>query len=324
VDEGRTGADGTTAGQATQMVRMLLGARRYDDAVDAARRALVERPDDSTLLVLLSTAFVHTGRGDEAVDAAQRAIAADPGLAVAHGALGDAHLLGTERWHHAVDAYSRAIAIDPHESSYFTGRAQATLHYVPDGTPIRRRSSGTEAMASARADAMRALALEPDSALPHVVYAKVELSARNPIGARQAAEHALRIDPNSAIALQVRGIALQQLGDIEGASQSFVDAAREDPRSDAPIRLLRNVKVSIPLAIVAAVFGVRVVVGIAAATGFSEVAAGVAAVVVLLATAAWYAVRRRRLRRRMIPAARAALAHDRRIRVRSNRRARRA
>lgn len=300
----------------------LLAAGRYADAAATARSRLAADPADVSLLIVLAASLTSLGEADAAVDAATRAIAAAPEQARCHGALGDAHLIATRKYRRAIDAYNEAARIDPMEPSYFTGRAQATLHIVPErrrSTPPKpgaawasRRNGG--ALLSARRDAEHARRLDPNSATVHVVMAKVLMAEGRQLTARQAVEYALRLDPSNVVALQVSGLALQQVGDVRGASESFVSAARHDPRSNTSLNLLRNMRVSVPIGAFGTFALVRIAAASGVALGFPEWAAGLLAVVVLGSIVGWDLARRRRLRREFTPAARDALQHDRQLR----------
>lgn len=305
-------ADPGPVGDASRRASALVVAGQYARAAEVARTALATDPDNAGLLVTLSLALTHSLDGAGACEAADRAIAAAPDWAAGHGALGDAHLIATRHWPAAVEAYNQAIRLDPSEYSYFTGRAQATLHLAPEGKFLtsKRRTFRDEVLRSARRDADYALHLEPHAPLSHVTLGKVLIATEQPLAAKAAADRALAIDPTNDVALQVRGIALQQLGDVRSASEAFVSAARQNPRSEAPMQLLRGLKVTGPLSF----FLLWIALRVAASSGASGPVAGILGVLLAAGVIGYYLLKRRQAARQIAPEARRALQLDRQLR----------
>lgn len=291
----------------------LLAARQYQQAVAEARAGLATNPEDPDLLVILSMALCELEDGTGACDAAQRAIALAPDWARAHAALGDAHLMVTRNGHAAFNAYNTAARLDPEQYTYFTGRAQATLFMLPrrQVVEVQTKSRRTEMIQSAERDAEYAVRLAPNSALAHAVKARVYLAGGQAFLAKACSERALSIDPTYSFAMQTRGLALQQLGDVRGASEAFVAAGKQDPRSGSSIGHLRKLKVAAPVSLLVVFIASRLVLA-SAETGSTAgyVFAGFVVGAALLAYVIWRVQRFRQL----TPEAQRALRVDRKLR----------
>jgi adenylate cyclase len=64
------------------MAMALIELRRFDDAVDAAKKALRQNPTHSAGYRCLACAFAHLGRGAEAREAAARVLERDPAFTI--------------------------------------------------------------------------------------------------------------------------------------------------------------------------------------------------------------------------------------------------
>jgi tetratricopeptide (TPR) repeat protein len=290
-----------------------LAGGQYERAAAEARAGLATNPENPELLVTLASALTDLGDGRGACEAAERAISLAPEWARAHGALGDAHLIATRNGHAAFNAYNAAAQLDPHNYSHFLGRAQATLFLLPrrQVIEVRTKTRRKELLESAARDAEYALQLAPESALAHTVRGRVHLAAGEWWYANEAAKRALSINPTSSFALQTRGVALQHLGDVRGASEAFVSAGKQDPRSEHSIKHLRNLKVAAPASIVALWVASRFLFAIGENSG----TAGMVFVAIVVAiSSAVYLVWRARRAREMTPEARRALEVDRKLR----------
>ena len=298
-------------GLARRRASTLFAAGQYEQAAAEARAGLAVDPEDAALLVTLASALTELDdkRGCEA---AERAVALAPDWARAHGALGDAHLVTTRNGHAAFQAYNAAAQLAPEQYTHYAGRAQATLLLLPGRRQIEvTKKRRNELLASAARDADYAIVLAPDSSFAHTVRARVHLAAGESWYANEAAKKALSIDPTSSYALQARGLAMQQLGDVRGASEAFVAAGRQDPRSEQSIKHLRNLKVAAPASLAAVWVASRIV--LAASGGGSS--AGVTFTSILFATALLvFLLWRRRRVGQMSAEAQQALRVDRQLR----------
>ena len=64
------------------MAMALIELRRFDDAIDAAKKALRQNPTHSAGYRGLACAFAHLGRGAEAREAAARVLERDPAFTI--------------------------------------------------------------------------------------------------------------------------------------------------------------------------------------------------------------------------------------------------
>ncbi|HEY7069684.1 MAG TPA: hypothetical protein VH479_06215 [Acidimicrobiales bacterium] len=267
-------------GGAKDRARALIGMGRYDEAATAAREGLAGEPADPQLALLYAIALCET-RDKDAVAAARRAVELQPDRAKAHQVLGWA----TYRSGHfarAADLLAHAISLEPHDSESHVMRAEALIRMVSGSRAHRRMDH--KLTAEAHAHAAEAVRLRPTSAGGYLAHAKACLAERDPAGATHWAEQALSVAPDNPIGHQVLGLAARQRGDVRSAADHFVEAGKLDPRSDAPIRMLRDLRTGLPgiiallvifrllglfdLALGPAIGGIVFVVGVLAVLGY--------------------------------------------------------
>lgn len=305
-------ADLNAARSAKARAHALIGLKRYADAADAARSGLVADPHDADLYILVALGSCESGRPDDAVEAGRRAVALAPSHAAAHRALGLA--LGKAKQHGAAaGALAEAINLDPWHAHSHVVRAETLLHM--SGGVLRRAKHRRELFAEADRHAAEAVRLDPNDAGGYFVHAKVALARKDGGIADKWALRGLAREPDHHVGHQLRGLAAEMRNEPGSAADHFVAAGKLDPRSRTSTSLLRGVRASLPIGVLAAYIIVRVlVVSGRAIGGVVAVAAGVLAIAFL----AWYLLAPRwQARRVMSPAARQALDRDRRLRGRT-------
>ena len=156
-------------------------------------------------------------------DAAARAVAANPDLAEAQHARGQVDWAFEWDWPAAEAAFRRAIELDP---SY------SFVHLV-----LAHLLSQTGRHVEAEPFMRRARELDPLNPLPNALSSQVAFQARDYAGALQHANRAIALDQEFWIGHQMRGQALEGLGDHELALKALATAARISGQNSKPISL---------------------------------------------------------------------------------------
>ncbi len=187
---------------------------RHDLAIDEARLALAEDPDDSFAHALLASSLGHVEKFDEATREVHQAIHLDPDFAFAHS-IHASILTDRNRYTEAASAIAEAIRLEPQEPSHYSRSAAIQL----------QQSKWEEALE----DADRALALDPE----HVQATNLRALALMRLGrkaeAGQALDAALSKEPDNATSHANRGWTLLEEGSHEKAMEHFREALRLDP-----------------------------------------------------------------------------------------------
>jgi TolB-like protein/DNA-binding winged helix-turn-helix (wHTH) protein/Flp pilus assembly protein TadD len=156
-------------------------------------------------------------------DAAVRAVAANPDVAEAQHALGHVDWAFEWDWPAAEAAFRRAIELDP---SY------SLVHLV-----LGHLLSQTGRHAEAEPFMRRARESDPLNPLSYALSSQVAFQARDYADALQHANHAIALDQEFWIGHQMRGQALEQLGDDDLALKALASAARLSGQNSKPISL---------------------------------------------------------------------------------------
>lgn len=90
---------------------------------------------------------------------------------------------------------------------------------------------GRDVAAAAQDQIARATAIAPDSADVQIGAAEIQLRLGQPAAVRDLADRGLELDPGSSKANHLKGLALQSLGDVQGAVAAFEAATEADPYS---------------------------------------------------------------------------------------------
>ncbi|MCB5184100.1 tetratricopeptide repeat protein [Methylobacillus gramineus] len=195
----------------------LEGQKKFEDAVQAYRKALAINPSISEMHFNLGAVLSQLGRDDEAITSYQRAIAISPGLAVAHFNL--ATLLQTRLLlDEAIQHYRQAVGIEP-------GFYEA---YGSLGTALQQQGHLDDAIACYR----QALAIS-DHALGHFNLAT---ALRDHGGLEQAIAHyrqAIVLQPRYADAYNNMGEVFRDQGDMQQAVTCYQQALLITPGHQA-------------------------------------------------------------------------------------------
>lgn len=199
-----------------------LSVRRYDEALDAARRALAVEPANGAALALASQALIGLDRYPEAAQAARLTIASRP------------------EWANGYRLLSIALRQTPgfkqgHGTAEGLSAATEAVRLAP-AVPLYHANLAETSAAAGRFDladqAIRhAISMSPASAATWVSASFVAIQARNWQAAEQAARRALMIEPGNYVAMNNLGVATNRWGGGYAGAVAFLDAARVDPRS---------------------------------------------------------------------------------------------
>jgi len=156
-------------------------------------------------------------------EAALRAVAANPDVAEAQHALGHVKWAFEWDWPPAEAAFRRAIQLDP---SY------SLVHLI-----LAHLLSQTGRHAEAEPFMRRARELDPLNPLSYALSSQVAFQARDYAGALQHANRAIALDQEFWIGHQMRGQALEELGDHDLALKALATAARLSSQNSKAISL---------------------------------------------------------------------------------------
>lgn len=202
---------------AAQRAMILQQQRRYGDAEQQWRQALVADPHDAFAHAMLALCLAEREAWPEAAFEAQQAIGLQPDSPTGHYAF--AHIqYRRDRFDEAEAAIRQAIQIDPYDADHFSLLAAIRFEQ-------RRWPGALEA-------AEEGLKLDPE----HVqlnnlrAMALVKLGRRAEAGATIGA--ALSRNPDSAVTHANQGWALLHGGDHKKALEHFREALRLDPESE--------------------------------------------------------------------------------------------
>jgi TolB-like protein/DNA-binding winged helix-turn-helix (wHTH) protein/Flp pilus assembly protein TadD len=156
-------------------------------------------------------------------EAALRAVAANPDVAEAQHALGHVKWAFDWDWPAAEAAFRRAIQLDP---SY------SLVHLI-----LAHLLSQTGRHAEAEPFMRRARELDPLNPLSYALSSQVAFQARDYAGAMQHANRAIALDQQFWIGHQMRGQALEELGDHDLALKALATAARLSGQNSKAISL---------------------------------------------------------------------------------------
>ena len=201
-------------------------------AIDAFQRATVADPTYAlgwaNLAMAYGTSPINSDVDPRRVfpaarESAVRAVAANPDVAEAQHALGHVKWAFDWDWPAAEAAFRRAIDLDP---SY------SLVHLI-----LAHLLSQTGRHAEAEPFMRRARELDPLNPLSYALSSQVAFQARDYAGALQHANRAIALDQEFWIGHQMRGQALEELGDHELALKALAAAARLSGQNSKPISL---------------------------------------------------------------------------------------
>lgn len=151
---------------------------------------------------MLATIAQKLGRGGLAADLLERAIEADPDRVGTHMDLGNI-LIDQEKTDEAAVAFEKGVALAP-------GNAMAH-HMLGIAFLLQGK------LADAEAAFRRSLAIEPGYANAYHALADLYLQKSDPRAALEACESSLALTPGNGSTLGLKAVALNELGDRDGA-----------------------------------------------------------------------------------------------------------
>ena len=201
-------------------------------AVDFFQRATVADPTYSlgwaNLAMAYGTSPINSDVDPRRVapaarEAAVRAVAANPDVAEAQHALGHVNWAFEWDWPAAEAAFRRAIELD---------RSYSLVHLI-----LAHLLSQTGRHAEAEPLTRRGRELDPLNPLSYALSSQVSFQARDYAGALQHANRAIALDQEFWIGHQMRGQALEELGDHDLALKALAAAARLSGQNSKPLSL---------------------------------------------------------------------------------------
>ena len=203
---------------------------RYDEAVEAYKKAVELDPDDAYPWNGLGEVYRHLGRYDEAIKAYQKAIELDANYAYPWNNLGNVHAaLG--RYDEAIKAYQKAIELDANYAypSNNLGNIYAALGRYDEAIKAYRR----------------AIELDADFAYPWNGLGNVYADLGRYEEAREAYWKALEIgslsEHEQAVVWNGLGNVYDDLGRYDEAVEAYKKAVELDPDDAYPWNGLGNV-----------------------------------------------------------------------------------
>ena len=201
-------------------------------AIDSFQQATVADPDYALAWANLAMAYGTTPINSDvdparvvtaAREAALRAVSANPDVAEAQHAIGHVKWAFDWDWPAAEAAFRRAIELD---------RSYSLVHLI-----LAHLLSQTGRHAEADALMRRGRELDPLNPLSYALSSQVAFQARDYSTALQYANRAIALDGEFWIGHQMRGQALEQLGDPDRALNALATAARLSGQNSKPISL---------------------------------------------------------------------------------------
>ena len=206
---------------------------RNEEALDAARQALSQDPDDVSSRAVLALSLAELGRKDEARRAAEEVVEQEPDVGLSHYVLAHVALEGGRR-KDALASVRVAIQIEPENPDYHAFEAQLF-------TSARRWKQALSA-------ADKALELDPEHVSAKNLRSMVLASMGRADEAHEEADDVLRLAPDDSVGHANRGFAYLHQRDVPKALEHFSEALRLDPENDyARAGLVEALKARNPL-----------------------------------------------------------------------------
>ena len=176
-----------------ERARVLLAARRYQDAAALAYQCAASRLGDPNPLIIASWAEIGLRNRDAAAQAARQAVALAPGLPEAH----------------------RVLVAALTQLAYARARS------------ITRRRTTRPALAAAR----RLVELAPEEVTSHWAMTDAAVASQKVRLAVSSSSTALEMAPQSAMTWLLRARAARRAGDLQVAESAVREALRLDPEN---------------------------------------------------------------------------------------------
>ena len=189
--------------------------RDYPEAVECFSRVIALRPEVAAGYRARAKAYLELGRRSDALNDLDRAIRLKPDDPALYAERAEV-LFRQKAYAPAIADCDKVLALDPGWVAVRGRRAecQAALGDTP----------------AARADFAAAIEGDPANAAHYfVARANLELDNEQYAACVNDCDAALRLDPSSHAALQVRGLARRELGDLDGAEADLTQSIRLNP-----------------------------------------------------------------------------------------------
>ncbi len=193
------------------------------------RHGLAADPDSASLNLLLSIASCENGDYDEAVAAAQRAVVLRPENWAAQRTLGwSTYKAG--RGDEAIKILTHALSLNPDDAMTHVMLADVQLRTIPRSLMGRKlqRSQLAQQIDHHGAEAIR---LDPDRADGYVIRSKAAILQGDTFRASSWASEAVKREPDNPVAHQALGMSAELHGDTRAAADHYVTAGKLNPRS---------------------------------------------------------------------------------------------
>jgi len=201
-----------------------------NEALEAGRRAAMQRQQDPEALNQLGLCMIDLGMWNHAEACLLRAVKVAPHLAAGHLNLGIV-FERTGRFDEAKREYKRAIAVDPYHLEALLQFGQLLVQQID--------------YLGAAGCAERVLSIDPDSVQGHLLSSLALVGLNQPQKAADHAVRAVQLDPLDAQALRLSGEILQSIGRIEEAKERLVRSIEIEPQQGfAYYALVRGYRVT--------------------------------------------------------------------------------
>lgn len=199
--------------------QVLLRQRRFAEAADALRQALLLAPQDDVVRETLARSQFQAGRYDEAAETLERLLRSERfrERADLHTLLGECHL-SAGRPHDARSAFETAVQLQPGNLGYILNLAKAALE-VDD---LRRAELAVR----------RALAISPSDGQANLMLGYVRLQQQRWPEALAAFRRAAQADARDPMPLTMSGMALEGMGRREEAMREYARALEIRPHDE--------------------------------------------------------------------------------------------
>jgi tetratricopeptide (TPR) repeat protein len=199
-----------TAGQ------VLLRQRKFSEAADMLRQAVMLNSEDEGLRVTLAKALLNAGRHSEATEVLERLVNA-PDLrdrADLHNMLGECYMK-LEKYRDARACFETASNLQPQNGVYLIGLARASL----EAGDIRRAEIAVR----------KALAMQPTDGQANLLLGYVRMEQEKFPEALAAFRRSVAADSRDTVALCMVGVVLEKLGRRDEAASSYSAALAVKP-----------------------------------------------------------------------------------------------
>ena len=205
---------------------VLSGLERYDEAKDAFQRAIDDRPGYVDAHANLGQLLARIGDDEKALSHIRRATEMQPDDVQMLRIMGSVyHELGA--YQEALDAYARALRIEPENPVTYLGIGSVYL--------------AQNRLDDAEKNYQEALDIAPDNSDVLNDLGTVHMKRDEPDTALRCFDAAIRHRKGFASALYNSGTALQDLGDLLGAKQRFIEALKHKSDLSQAYRCLASI-----------------------------------------------------------------------------------